>query len=108
MFWLSFSECDVSQKLCQAAIHASLNPAGGHATSGYSTLEIITLVGYKGFEKWANLASMHRGEEYERLKKQTLEEMKEHPLKRKLRLYIALLVFVGMIVLMFVAWKNDW
>ena len=47
-------------------------------------------------------------EEYERLKKQTLEEMKEHPLKRKLRLYIALLVFVGMIVLMFVAWKNDW
>ena len=51
------------------------DPAGGHATSGYSTLEIITLVGYKVFEKWANLASMHRGEEYERLKEKIGERL---------------------------------
>ncbi len=44
------------------------DPDGGHAPKGYDTLEILTGANYEVFEKWANLPSMKRGEEYEVLK----------------------------------------
>ena len=44
------------------------DPQGGHAPKGYNTVEIVTCVSYEGFENWANLPSMKRGEEYNALK----------------------------------------
>jgi len=44
------------------------DPEGGHAPEGYHTLQIITGMSYKLFEKWAHLPSMKRGEEYASLK----------------------------------------
>ncbi|MEJ2725328.1 MAG: NAD(P)/FAD-dependent oxidoreductase [Deltaproteobacteria bacterium] len=45
------------------------DPEGGHAPRNHHTVEIFTFVDYRPFEKWANVPSMKRGEEYESLKK---------------------------------------
>jgi phytoene dehydrogenase-like protein len=44
------------------------DPQGGHAPKGYHSVEIVTCARYEGFEKWANLSPMKRGEEYNALK----------------------------------------
>jgi phytoene dehydrogenase-like protein len=45
------------------------DPKGEHAPRNHHTVEILTLIGYRPFEKWAHSPSMKRGEEYESLKK---------------------------------------
>jgi all-trans-retinol 13,14-reductase len=44
------------------------DPLGGHAPSGYHTLEIITGVAYDLFEPWADRPSGRRGRQYDDLK----------------------------------------
>ncbi|MBW2001591.1 MAG: NAD(P)/FAD-dependent oxidoreductase [Deltaproteobacteria bacterium] len=51
------------------------DPEGGHAPEGYHTVEIITGMSYKLFEKWAHLPSMKRGEEYTSLKERIGERL---------------------------------
>jgi phytoene dehydrogenase-like protein len=48
---------------------------GTHAPEGYHTVEIMTGVSYEVFEKWANLPSMKRGEEYKALKEKLGERL---------------------------------
>jgi phytoene dehydrogenase-like protein len=47
------------------------DPEGEHAPQGKHTLEIITLMDYERFEKWAAAPSMKRDEDYEDFKNQT-------------------------------------
>jgi hypothetical protein len=44
-------------------------------------------------------------QDYQQLKKETMEDMEAHPLKFKLKLYFTILLFVVAIVLMIVAAK---
>ena len=44
------------------------DPEGGHAPQGRHTVEIIAMVDYDSFEKWAGTPSMKRGEDYEAFK----------------------------------------
>lgn len=51
------------------------DPGDGHAPQNHHTLEIITLMSYSRFEKWANAPSMKRGPEYESLKRRVGESL---------------------------------
>jgi len=51
------------------------DPDGGHAPPGQHTIELITFVGYRHFEPWADSPSMKRGEEYERFKERMGERL---------------------------------
>jgi all-trans-retinol 13,14-reductase len=51
------------------------DPEGGHAPEGCHTIEIITGASYQLFERWANLPSMKRGEEYKGLKEKIGERL---------------------------------
>lgn len=51
------------------------DPDGRHAPEGYHTIEIFTGASYEAFEKWANLPSMKRGEEYTALKEKIGESL---------------------------------
>jgi all-trans-retinol 13,14-reductase len=44
------------------------DPGSGHAPPNHHIVEIVTSMGYRRFEKWANTHSMKRGQEYEGLK----------------------------------------
>ena len=44
------------------------DPEGGHAPRSCHTLELVTFISYRMFEKWMNFPSMKRGAEYEALK----------------------------------------
>jgi all-trans-retinol 13,14-reductase len=44
------------------------DPDGGHAPKGHHTVEIVTFVDYRVFEKWADSPPMKRGDEYKALK----------------------------------------
>jgi phytoene dehydrogenase-like protein len=44
------------------------DPDGGHAPEGHHTVEIVTFVDYRVFEKWADSPPMKRGDEYKALK----------------------------------------
>jgi phytoene dehydrogenase-like protein len=44
------------------------DPEGGHAPQGRHTVEIITMVDYDSFKKWAGRPLMKRGEDYEAFK----------------------------------------
>ena len=44
------------------------DPEGGHAPQGRHTVEIVTIVGYESFKKWAGSPSMKRGENYKDFK----------------------------------------
>jgi len=46
------------------------DPNGGHAPPNHHTVELVTFVDYRHFEKWADAPSMKRGEDYERFKEQ--------------------------------------
>ncbi|NIS63026.1 MAG: NAD(P)-binding protein [Proteobacteria bacterium] len=48
---------------------------GGHAPEGYHTIEIFTGVSYEVFERWTNLPSGRRGEEYAALKERIGERL---------------------------------
>ena len=45
------------------------DPEGGHAPKGHHTVEIVTFINYRIFEKWSGLPSTKRDDEYEALKK---------------------------------------
>jgi phytoene dehydrogenase-like protein len=44
------------------------DPEGGHAPQGRHIVEIITMIGYDSFKKWAGSPSMKRGEDYKDFK----------------------------------------
>jgi all-trans-retinol 13,14-reductase len=44
------------------------DPEGGHAPQGKHTIEIVAMVDYESFEKWAGSPSMKRGEDYKAFK----------------------------------------
>jgi len=44
------------------------DPDGGHAPPNHYTVEIVTLVDYRVFEKWSDSSSLKRGDEYKALK----------------------------------------
>jgi len=44
------------------------DPEGGHAPQGRHNIEIVTMVGYENFKKWAGSPSMKRGEDYKDFK----------------------------------------
>jgi all-trans-retinol 13,14-reductase len=51
------------------------DPGGGHAPQNHHTIEIMTLIGYGRFEKWANTPSRKRGQEYESMKQRMGERL---------------------------------
>jgi phytoene dehydrogenase-like protein len=51
------------------------DPEGGHAPEGHHTVEIITGASYQPFERWAQLPSTKRGEEYQGLKEKIGERL---------------------------------
>ncbi len=53
------------------------DPQGGHAPQGRHNVELITMVDYESFEKWAHRPSMKRGEEYDHFKNRIGERLIE-------------------------------
>ena len=51
------------------------DPQGKHAPEGRHTLEIVAVASYEGFERWADLPAMRRGEEYDGLKRRIDEQL---------------------------------
>jgi len=51
------------------------DPEGGQAPQGKHTLEIVTMMGYELFEKWADAPSMKRGQDYEAFKNRIGERL---------------------------------
>jgi len=51
------------------------DPEGGHAPQGRHTVEVITMVDYESFERWAGAPSMKRAEDYKTFKDRIGERM---------------------------------